>query len=277
MDGRKLTTTAALGAALGVGVLIGAIVLSPAAGLAASANGGAVAICAHVLGAGLVAEAAEVIGIEPSELLAELRGGRTIAEVGEANGVDVDAVIDAVVAAERDRLDELVDDGRLTQAEADELADGLEDRVTDLVNGERPLRMPWGRPGLWGFADGPVAAAAEAIGIEPAELLEAVRGGQTVAEVAEAKGVEVDEVIDAVVASLQERLDDAVENGWLTQDEADHRAAELEEEATDLVNGELPRLPPLPGFPGRDRDHDGPLGRPWPDLDPDTNAAEPST
>lgn len=277
MDRRNRTATAALGAAVGVGALIGAVVFSPAVGLADPANDDAVAICADALGAGPVAEAAEAIGIEPSELLAELRDGRTIAEVAEANGVPADDVIDAVVAAERDRLAQLVDDGRFTQAEADELVDGLEDRVTDLVNGERPFGMPWGRPVVWGFADGPVAAAAGAIGIEPSELLDAVRDGRTVAEVAEANGVAVDAVIGAVVASLQERLDDAVENGWLTPEEADDRAAELEEEATELVNGDLPPLPPLPGFPGRGWDREGPLGRPWLDLEPDPNPAELST
>jgi hypothetical protein len=38
------------------------------------------------------------------------------------------------------RLDQAVEDGRLTQAQADELAEDLEQRITDLVNGEIPER-----------------------------------------------------------------------------------------------------------------------------------------
>jgi hypothetical protein len=204
-----------------------------------------------VLGTGPIEVAAETIGIEPSELLTEVRDGATIAEVAEANGVDPQAVVDAIGAQQRERLDQAVEDGVLTQEEADERAADLEQRAADLVNGELDLPL-WergplvGHPGLWGFADGPLAAAAGAIGIEADELISEVADGATIAEVAGEHGVEVSAVVDAIVASLQERLDAAVENGWITQEEAEERAADLEDQATAIVNGEA-----------------GPFGGPW--------------
>ncbi len=79
--------------------------------------------------------AATAIGIDEADLRAELDNGSTIADVAEANGVDVDDVIDAMVDAKAERLADKVEDGRLTQAEADEKLADAEDRITDRVNG----------------------------------------------------------------------------------------------------------------------------------------------
>ena len=78
---------------------------------------------------------AEVIGIEESELRAALEDGQSVADVAEANGVDPQEVVDALVAEAEARLDAKVEDGRLTEEEAaDKLAektDRIEDRIDD--------------------------------------------------------------------------------------------------------------------------------------------------
>jgi hypothetical protein len=79
--------------------------------------------------------AAEAIGIEPSALTDAIGNGQTIAEVAVANGTDAAAVIDALVAAEQDELDELVSDGSITAEVAAERAAADLDRITDVVNG----------------------------------------------------------------------------------------------------------------------------------------------
>ena len=80
-------------------------------------------------------DAAEAIGIEESALREALDGGQSIAEVAEANGVEVQDVIDAMVTAKTEDLAEKVAEGRLTQDEADEKSADLETRITDQVNG----------------------------------------------------------------------------------------------------------------------------------------------
>jgi hypothetical protein len=95
-------------------------------------------------GPGLEA-AAGAIGITEEELRTALRDGGTLAEVAEANGVDPQAVIDALVAELQTRLDERVADGDLTQEEADEkLASGTE-RITERMTSTLPERGE-GRP-----------------------------------------------------------------------------------------------------------------------------------
>jgi uncharacterized protein YidB (DUF937 family) len=92
--------------------------------------------------------AAEALGITADELRTALQGGQTIAQVAESKGVDVQTVIDAMVADLKAHLDEEVAAGEHTQEEADQkLADATE-RITDSVNngmperGERPADAP---------------------------------------------------------------------------------------------------------------------------------------
>jgi transposase-like protein len=258
MSRRRLVMAGVVAGSVVGGALIGAVAFTPGVGLAATdaASGEGVAtICERVLGGGPLEAAAEAIGIEPSELLTETRDGATIAEVAQAHGVEPSTVVDAIVADQRARLDRAVQDGLLTQEEADERAAALEEHVTDFVSGDVDLPFldgprgdgpPLGHPGMWGFADGPVAVAADAIGIRPAALLAELRDGSTIADVARAHDVAVSVVVDAVASALQERLDAAVDAGWITQEEADERAADLDEQATSIVNGDLAPFP----FPG---------------------------
>jgi hypothetical protein len=103
---------------------------------------------------------ADSLGIDEDRLRSDLEDGKTIADIAEEQGVDVQDVVDDIVAAQRERLDEAVADGDLTQEEADEILAGAEERVTAFVNGERPdlenrpdlpaLRHEWRGEGPWG-------------------------------------------------------------------------------------------------------------------------------
>ncbi len=79
--------------------------------------------------------AAEAIGIDEADLKAAIESGDTIADVAEANGVDADTVIDAMVDAKSERIAEKVEAGRITQDEADEKLADVETRIANRVNG----------------------------------------------------------------------------------------------------------------------------------------------
>lgn len=78
--------------------------------------------------------AAKALGISTSDLETKLRDGSTIAQVAKSKGVDVNKVIDAMVADAHAKLDDAVKNGRLTQKQADALATRIKDRVTQMVN-----------------------------------------------------------------------------------------------------------------------------------------------
>ncbi len=194
---------------------------------------------------------AKAIGISEADLKSALQSGKTIADVAKAHKVDPKKVIDALVADEQSELADAVKNGRLTQAQADEMKTHLTQHATDRVNGK--FRGGPGGPGGPRGPGGPHAAAvAKAIGISEADLRSALQSGKTIADVAKAHNVDPKKVIDALVADEQSHLAVAVKNGRLTQAQADEIKTHITEHATDEVNGT---------FHGGPRLHDGPRGR----------------
>ena len=93
--------------------------------------------------------AATALGITADELRTDIQNGQTIAQVAEAKGVDVQTVIDAMVAQAKTHLDEEVASGEHTQAEADQKLADMTTRITDAVNNGFPARGdhgPGGQP-----------------------------------------------------------------------------------------------------------------------------------
>ncbi len=74
--------------------------------------------------------AAEALGLTPEQLFSELRSGKTLEEIAEARGVDIQEVYDAMQAARvqemKEAIQQAVQDGRITQEQADWLLEGLE-------------------------------------------------------------------------------------------------------------------------------------------------------
>jgi hypothetical protein len=81
--------------------------------------------------------------------------------------------------------------------------------------------------------------AAETIGIERSALVDALADGQTIAEIAADNGINAGAVIDALVAAHEAKLDELVNDGSITAEEAAERAAEAADRIADLVNGEI--------------------------------------
>jgi hypothetical protein len=88
-------------------------------------------------GPGLSA-AATALGVSEDDLRTALQDGKTIAAVAEEKGVEVQTVIDAMVAEAETHLAEEVESGRITQAQADERLAELETRITERVNSTGP-------------------------------------------------------------------------------------------------------------------------------------------
>jgi polyhydroxyalkanoate synthesis regulator phasin len=143
-----------------------------------------------------------------------------LADTGNPAGSAVDRITKA--------LSGLVSDGSITQDQADEVAATLDEAGIGHGGGHRG----------GGFD---LSAAATALGMTDDELRTALEAdGTTLADVAEQQGVEVGALVDALVAAQQERIAAAVEDGRITQEQADQRLADLEERVTERVNSEAP-------------------------------------
>jgi hypothetical protein len=130
--------------------------------------------------------AADALGMSVDDLRTELQSGKTIAAVAGEQDVDVQAVIDAMVA----------------EATAD-----ITEHITDLVNNGFPDKDEVPR-----FEK--VDAIAEVLGLTPAELRAELQSGRSLADIAADQGVDVQAVVDALVAAgvPADRADDIVDH-----------------------------------------------------------------
>src|SRR5215218_9816174 len=82
--------------------------------------------------------AAKALNLSVDDLRSKLEGGTTIAQVAQEQGVDVQTVIDAMVADATAHIDQNVKNGDLTADQANERKSALSDRITTLVNEGKP-------------------------------------------------------------------------------------------------------------------------------------------
>jgi len=82
----------------------------------------------------------ELLGLSPEEIREQLRAGSTLGEIATAQGVDPQAVVDAIVAELTERVDGAVADGKIDAERAAERLEGAEERISDRVNNGRPDR-----------------------------------------------------------------------------------------------------------------------------------------
>jgi hypothetical protein len=173
-----------------------------------------------------------------------------VADVAEQLGIEPSRLTDALREAYTNRIDQAVEDGRLTAEQADALKERLE-------TGDVPLLMgPWdghgpghGFHGGHGFSGG-LDAAAEYLGLSEDELRMALEDGDTFADVAEAQDKAVDGLVDAMVAAARADLDEAVEEGRITEELRDSMLSTLEERIRDHVNEGFRHVPGGPGHRG---------------------------
>jgi AraC-like DNA-binding protein len=82
---------------------------------------------------------ASALGISRSELRSELRDGKTLSQIAKAHDKSLDGVKSSVRAALKKRLDPAVKDGKLTQAQEDDILSHVSDMIDHF--GERPPHM----------------------------------------------------------------------------------------------------------------------------------------
>jgi uncharacterized protein (DUF433 family) len=166
------------------------------------------------------AKLAEVLGLTVDELDAARAEGESIASLAEANGVDLEDLQAAMAEARAEAIAQAVKDGTITQEQADQI---LERQATK-GPGFDGQRGPNGgeRPGLGLFDRDQVhEIIADVLGISVEELESARTDGTRLSELAEANGVEISDVEAAIAEYHAEVIAQAVEDGTITQEQAD--------------------------------------------------------
>lgn len=162
-------------------------------------------------------------------------------EIGKSQAQITSAFQNAVA----DTLADEVKGGQLTQTQADAIKAKLA-KQTPCTLPAKLAPSKGSRGGALGaYLQAYENAAAEALGITPAELHSDLKGGQSLSQVAAAKNVSEADFRTRLIANLQPALDTAVKNGKLT-------SAQEQMIVNRLKTGPLPlwNRPERPAAPG---------------------------
>ena len=195
---------------------------------------------------------AEALGMDVEDVAAQLRAGKSLADLAEEKGVDLQVLKDAVDAARIEgasaAIERAVENGNLTREKADWMLRGLENGFSE--RGGLPGRGGFG-PAKTGDQPG-LEAAAELLGLSVDELSLQRWGGRTLADLAERQNVDLGDLQAALgsarKAAAQEAIEQAVQDGVISRGRADWALEGLE-------NGYGPgnRFPRMGGPGGRGR------------------------
>lgn len=167
-----------------------------------------------------------------------------------ANQLNVSAsdLTAAVKAAAQATVDQAAANGDLTQAAAARLKTRIQNAAADSCYGLGMRANALHRGFARGFHAGDLlGAAANALGMQTADVATELRDGSTLKEIAAEKKVDYAKVSKAVLDAAKAELDTAVADGRITQDREDLMLQHLQ---TALENGDWPRAERF-GGPGR--------------------------
>ncbi len=178
---------------------------------------------------------AAAVDLDRDGLLDLLARAGDLEDALEDLGVTEDEYEDRVVAIMLDRLQLLVQDGRLTQEALDLIAEDIGELAEKLIEevfdeDEFHSDIPFS-----------LADVANVIGIEPSRLVSLLHEGNSVAQVAERAGISTDALIERLKALARERLQALVSDGLVDSDELD----EVLEEMVERIRKEIDKATPV--------------------------------
>lgn len=173
----------------------------------------------------LVQEIAELANVEVRDVTEQVIEGSTLNEVISAYGLDASTVIANAEAAVSERANE-----QLANLDLEALLDvNFRERALDAV-----------------IRRAVTDATADALGKNPREILREVTEGQTLNDYITANGGDPAAITAAALEKIQTSVDRRVENGGMTQEEADELLASAEAKIAELLSQpfELPLRDP---------------------------------
>ena len=185
----------------------------------------------------------EILGLERDEIKAGFEAGKTLSDLADEQGVDVEDLRSAMLDAVSERLNAAVENERIDADEAAEKLAEAEARIDEFLttvpdleerSEARQDRRENRRARISGFGD----VVQETLGLSAEEVRQARADGQNLSELAEAQGVSAEELAAAIVANMEANIDEAVAEGNIDEERAEEIKDGLDEKVEQVLEGE---------------------------------------
>lgn len=185
----------------------------------------------------------QAVGMEPDELIPQLKEGKSIAQIAEEQGISTSVVVGELLVSVEERLDRAVADGKLSQEQAEEKLSKAEVRITEMVQNPalkgivghevNKIRKQDGRARQTRIL---LHQVCQIVNLEHEELLTQLKEGKKIVEIAQEQGVSRDELLKSLVDTAQNRLDKAVSEGKLDEEKAAEIMSKIEDRLAKFVD-----------------------------------------
>lgn len=159
-------------------------------------------------------------------------------------GISQDTLQQGIVSTEKEMVDEAQQAGRITQQQADNLKQRIDESqgISDFGLGGRMRAQGWSRGFMKGFKLGAVDIAGF-LGITPQQLEAEFESGKSLAQVAEVHGKTRDQLKTYIHDQVKAKLDQAVSSKQITQQQAGSYLANLDQKLDSMIDQqEGPRM-----------------------------------
>ncbi|MGE5449751.1 MAG: hypothetical protein ACM3PA_00020, partial [Methanomassiliicoccales archaeon] len=160
--------------------------------------------------------------------------------------VTQDALITAITADMKQKLDTAKTDGKITQEQYDKCISDLASRVTEEVTEVHPGNRE-GKGGKFGAPGQSLNVVSKLTSLTVAEIKTELQAGKTLAAIAATKNVTQDALIAALTADMKQNLDTAKTDGKITQAQYDKMTSDL----TSRITKQVTSTSPTPGEGGK--------------------------
>jgi lambda repressor-like predicted transcriptional regulator len=175
---------------------------------------------------------ADALGMSVQDLNAALKSGKTIAQLAQNKGVSLDTLVNDVTAKRSQELQKAVQDGKMTQVQADKELNALKTGATQWFQTGKV-------PESWKIAQtlqNDRIMIAKDLGMSVQDLNAALKSGKTISQLAQDKSVSLDTLVSDVTAQRAQQLQKAVLDGKMTQDQANKALSTLKDNITQWFN-----------------------------------------
>ncbi len=172
----------------------------------------------------------ELLAMSRAEFYQALVDGYTLDALLEAEGLTHDDFSEAYKILAEENVNQALEDGKITEEQAEKMLDKLSDddlgeqwlRRMDRKQIEQLMKR------VQNFAS--AERIAPILGMDAAELKQALRGGDTLANVIENQGMDEQNVLGNLIAEAIEQVETALAEGKITADQAERILERMESE-----------------------------------------------
>jgi hypothetical protein len=196
-------------------------------------------------GFNILGPAADLLGLQPKDLMTELQAGKSLKDLTSAKGIDTAKFAKDLEAALTAKIDQKVQDGKINSEQAAALKAKLAQRI------QADLDKKWDElkgHGFQGAGKGNIKGIHEQVqsllGIDAATLRTELQSGKSLADIAQAKGISKETLVEKIQAGITANLDQAVTDQKISADKAAKIKEKLAQKIETIVTRQhVPKQP----------------------------------